>query len=266
VDSGLYASLYQGEPDARAKDFLRQFDLAFVFTVREDSALIAAMRGIIPRVKAVITIPPEGTRTHVTEFRLGQLGHELMGRMEAPDVPSLYREQARALLAKAGHDDGRPLVAIHPGSGGKAKCWPLENYLELALRLKREHDPFIFFFTGLAEDRAMKERIDEFVRGQGGAIHLAAKDLGAVAALLGRCSVFVGNDSGITHLAAAMGSPVIALFGPTDPALWGPKGQSVRFIAPASRSLATITVEEVHSAAHEIQNRFTRPYPVQRGH
>src|SRR3989304_1407763 len=72
-DSGLYVSLYEVKPDARVKDFLMQFDRAFVFTVRDDSALIAAMGGIIPRTKAVITIPPEGTRTHVTEFRLGQL-------------------------------------------------------------------------------------------------------------------------------------------------------------------------------------------------
>ena len=40
----------------------------------------------------------------------------------------------------------------------------------------------------------------------------------------------VGNDSGISHLAAALGVPVVALFGPTDPAIWGPRGETVRII------------------------------------
>jgi ADP-heptose:LPS heptosyltransferase len=40
--------------------------------------------------------------------------------------------------------------------------------------------------------------------------------------------LYVGNDSGITHLAAAVGTPVLALFGPTDPKIWGPRGAHVR--------------------------------------
>lgn len=265
-DSGLYASLYEANPDARAQDFLCQFDRAFVFTVRDDSALAAAMGGIVPRTKVVITIPPKGTRTHVAEYRLKQLGYVHLNQMEAPTVPPLYREQAMDILVKAGYAGNRPLVTIHPGSGGKAKCWPLENYIELAARLKQDHDLFILFFTGPAEERAMKDEVKEFARGHEGMAHVEEGDLTTVAALLGRSGLFIGNDSGITHLAAAMGSPVIALFGPTDPAFWMPMGRSVRFIALASRSLATITVEEVYSTAHEIQDRFTRPYPVQRGH
>ena len=40
----------------------------------------------------------------------------------------------------------------------------------------------------------------------------------------------IGNDSGMTHLAAAVGTPVIAVFGPTDPAVWGPRGKKVRIL------------------------------------
>ena len=57
--------------------------------------------------------------------------------------------------------------------------------------------------------------------------HLPLPDL---AAILGKCTAFLGNDSGITHLAALMGIPTAAIFGPTDPAVWGPRGPGVRII------------------------------------
>jgi ADP-heptose:LPS heptosyltransferase len=53
-------------------------------------------------------------------------------------------------------------------------------------------------------------------------------DLYELACWLAKASLFVGNDSGITHLAAAVGTPVLALFGPTDPAVWAPRGRDVK--------------------------------------
>jgi ADP-heptose:LPS heptosyltransferase len=54
--------------------------------------------------------------------------------------------------------------------------------------------------------------------------------LGKLAALLSHASLYLGNDSGITHLAGACGVPTIALFGPTDPLIWGPRGAKVKVI------------------------------------
>jgi ADP-heptose:LPS heptosyltransferase len=51
-----------------------------------------------------------------------------------------------------------------------------------------------------------------------------------VASLLERCQCYIGADSGITHLAAAVGIPTIALFGPTDPRIWGPRGEKVAIL------------------------------------
>jgi heptosyltransferase-3 len=58
--------------------------------------------------------------------------------------------------------------------------------------------------------------------------------------------LYIGNDSGITHLAAAAGVPVVAIFGPTDPAVWAPRGDRVRIV---SGNLDEITVEQVLKAA-----------------
>lgn len=64
-----------------------------------------------------------------------------------------------------------------------------------------------------------------------------------LACWLATARLYIGNDSGITHLAAAVGTRVIALFGPTDPSIWAPRGQNVRVIAQPT--LESITVEEV---------------------
>jgi ADP-heptose:LPS heptosyltransferase len=53
-------------------------------------------------------------------------------------------------------------------------------------------------------------------------------DLYALACWLARARLYIGNDSGITHLAAAVGTPVLALFGPSNPAIWAPRGANVR--------------------------------------
>jgi ADP-heptose:LPS heptosyltransferase len=53
-------------------------------------------------------------------------------------------------------------------------------------------------------------------------------DLYELAQWLAGAGLYIGNDSGVTHLAAAVGTPVVALFGPTDPAAWAPRGPNVR--------------------------------------
>jgi lipopolysaccharide heptosyltransferase III len=63
--------------------------------------------------------------------------------------------------------------------------------------------------------------------------------------------VYIGNDAGITHLAAAVGAPVVAIFGPTDPARWAPRGNRVRIIAG---DLQNITVDEVLAAVNALRN------------
>ena len=56
-------------------------------------------------------------------------------------------------------------------------------------------------------------------------------DLYKLACWLAGAKVYIGNDSGPTHLAAAVGTPVIALFGPTDPAIWAPRGDNVHIVS-----------------------------------
>jgi len=77
---------------------------------------------------------------------------------------------------------------------------------------------------------------------------LREPDLRDVAAALLGCRGMVGNDSGISHLAAAIGIPVLALFGPTDPARWAPRGARTRHLAAPGRDLSALSTDTVARA------------------
>ena len=153
-------------------------------------------------------------------------------------VPQAWRRDARVELDRLGVT-GRPMV-IHPGAGSPAKCWPLERFVELARRLAPS-PPGVVFVVGPAEvdwwggDRIGRELGSHFPL-------LIAPPLERLAGLLAEAAVFVGNDSGPSHLAAAVGPPTIALFGPTSPTHFAPRGASVRVVS--APKLSEITVRD----------------------
>ena len=129
---------------------------------------------------------------------------------------------ARAFLT--GLKPGTRLVAIHPGSGGETKNWPMESWAELGRRLHRRDARCRAACSSRA--RPMRSRRNFLLEAWKDLPHLRARwlPLPILAALLRETALFLGHDSGITHLAAASRRdlPVIALFGPTDPAVWAP--------------------------------------------
>ncbi len=92
--------------------------------------------------------------------------------------------------------------------------------------------------------RALAERLPlpvEWTAGPEEALEEAHRfeDLGDLARWLSGAALYIGNDSGITHLAAAVGVPTLALFGPTDPAVWGPRGEQVSILRNATLDQAS---------------------------
>ena len=141
-----------------------------------------------------------------------------------------------------------PLIAIHPGSGSPRKNWPLENWAALGTSLlAHESQPRLLLIGGEA-DHAQTSAL---TAAWGGARVRVARDLPLphLAALLTRCSLFLGHDSGISHLAAAAGAPCLLLFGPTDPAIWAPANPQVSVLTAAGGDLAGISVAAVQAVA-----------------
>jgi heptosyltransferase-3 len=76
-------------------------------------------------------------------------------------------------------------------------------------------------------------------------------NLSELSLALNECRLFVGHDTGVTHLAAAVGTPTVALFGATDPAVWAPLGEHVRVVRSADGLMESIGVAEVVEAVCE---------------
>ncbi len=136
-------------------------------------------------------------------------------------------------------------LALHPGSGSPAKSWPADRFAALAARLAG--GARILVVLGPAEEDQRWDRDPGVVVAR----DLPLRTLGA---LLSRAGLFVGNDSGVSHLAAAAGAPTLALFGPTDPALWAPVGHSVRWLRAPDHSLAALTLDEVAREAAALRD------------
>jgi ADP-heptose:LPS heptosyltransferase len=146
---------------------------------------------------------------------------------------------AREFLNSLGRDESRPLVAIHPGAGKPGNRWAVAGFAGVARELVRTEGVQIFVTWGPGEGdlgRELLNRLDT------PALSVVLRDLRRVAALLAQARLVLCNDTGVMHLAAAVGSPLIAIFGPTDPALWKPLGE--KFVAIRGRHNRCDTVEQ----------------------
>ncbi|MEO8954263.1 MAG: glycosyltransferase family 9 protein [Ktedonobacteraceae bacterium] len=188
--------------------------------------------------------PPEGQRIHIIRYLMETVGLPL----DTIDTIELTRWQLPLKQQDGLLDEGKqPLVAIHPGSGGARKCWPVTAFAEVIERLwQRGYS--VLLLAGPADF----ERINYLRQ------HLASPPEQTmltvlvdapfleVAQHLRQCQRYLGNDAGITHLAAMLGIPTVALFGPSDPSVWRPVGPDVEVIHVAE--LAQLPVEVVINA------------------
>ncbi len=147
----------------------------------------------------------------------------------------------------------RPYAVIHPMASTAEKTWPAGRFAAIAARFASELDlePVIIGASGddLSAFAAFRR-----VRGA---------PLEEVKTLLGDADLFVGNDSGPAHMAAALGVPVVALFGPSDDAIWGPwRAECAVLRAPAG--LRDLPVEQVLEAAARLRKRVASPAGRQR--
>jgi heptosyltransferase-2 len=131
-------------------------------------------------------------------------------------VPGDRRRTADEFLCKSGVRRGALRIAIGAGASyGSAKCWPPLRFAEVANRLQAEADADVILF-GTSAEAGVATAISAGMRRP--PVDLMGKTaIADLPALLSQCHLFIGNDSGAIHVAAAVGLPVVAVFGPTDP-------------------------------------------------
>lgn len=127
------------------------------------------------------------------------------------------------------HVSGSPLLVIHPGSGSPHKCLPPQIWAEAVRQLiSREPAWTIALIGGPADEITLWGLRRALDRHQVQVFH--NYELATIASLLASADLFWGHDSGPTHVAAAAGTPTVAVFGPTSPARWAPRGPFVRVV------------------------------------
>lgn len=259
------------------------FEQAFVLPNSFRSGLIPWLAGIPVRngarghwrawmLNRLVTAPLDGHHGHQAceTFRL--LGLETPG----PDAPELDPskeawlhvpgETMRRTTERWNLDAPGDLVGLMPGAArGPAKRWPAERFVEVGKWLAREHGCRVIVLGTDAESALCR-----WVAAEVGcdAVNAAGQtSMPELAAVLGACRLVLGNDSGGLHLAAACGTPVVAVFGLTDPDRTAPLGRGHRIVRAegvavsrdisrcseaARRALLSIATERVIAAAQEV--------------
>jgi heptosyltransferase-1 len=155
------------------------------------------------------------------------------GDLSTVVVPAREQREEAARLAADLLPPG-PFWALHPGAGKRQNIWPADRFADVAWRAARAGTP-VLVMHGPADAEALAAmRVALAERLAGGGVDGAAPvviapamPVGTGAALLERCDRFLCNDTGVMHVAGAVGAPTVALFGPTDPALWKPPSPAV---------------------------------------
>ena len=242
IDQKGMASFYvrDGSLDITLSQFFKQFGLVVVFGKEGGGALVGNLKRVCRGQLLLINpFPSEGERIHLTDHLLRELRRYHFPVDET--TPRLYltekdREWAENFYESKGISsrERAEIIVIHPGSGSKKKSWPLDRFLELLNYLQKNVGSKILAVIGPAEGGEIERAFEKMKWEMGPDAPLLAKgfSLPELASLIEGCRVFIGNDSGITHMAAALGVPTLALFGPTDPKVWAPRGENVTIVAP----------------------------------
>lgn len=233
--------------DPDLADRLSRFDVIVNGLSGPDSPVMARLRRFA-RGSAVCydTRPQTGATGHVCRQWLGQIASQwvepfpaIAGRAEQyaqtlnDPCDILLRPQTcdqdvtGVRFPGTSSDPPQRRVLLHPGSGGLHKCWPIEHYVHLREILQQRGCQSIVLL-GPAELERWPEQADRLARNGPVIVDPSLAELVWLAHL---ASAYVGNDSGPTHVAAAAGTPTLALFGPTEPRLWGPLGPAVRVLS-----------------------------------
>ena len=205
-----------------------------------------------PRFVRLDSLPPADWTGPASAWILGEAARRLDLAAVPPDpeipVPNAAVGAARRILAEKRCRE--PFIAIQPGSGALRKNWPMERFAELAGRLRHEAGRPILWLLGPAEtDRGIVPPADAHDT------VLTEAPLDQVAGLLALAGLYVGNDSGVTQIAGAVrradgtARPTVALFGPTDPRVWAPRGPHVRVVRSCDGTMGGVDLEDAWAAA-----------------
>lgn len=269
------AGLWKAAAEVREKGF----DLAVLFQNALQAAVIAWLARIPYRLgyntdarglllKPAVRLRPEDKRIHETEYYLGMLARSgLEAKWTRPVF--YFSDHARSRAAERLKEldlSGRFLVGIAPGAAyGPAKMWPAKRFADAASAVLAVTGGAALLF-GSRSEAPVTAQVHERLNRK--AYDLAGRTgLEEAAALIEQCRLFLTNDSGLMHVAAAVGTPLAAVFGSTNPDTTAPTGLHQRLVRhavdcapclkpqcdqPTHLCMEQVTAEEVAAAGLEL--------------
>ena len=256
----------QGFASSPLSERFNSFDLIGVFGGEQQTIFVDNLtKAGAGEVCHISTFPPHDAKTHVIDFQATQMSR--LGLTVQETVPRLFvseadERNAARFLEQKGLNKNTLTVVLHPGSGSRKKAWKVNSFVHWRRNCIEMIVLRFLCPSALLTHKSKKTTLMAFLQDS---IPLHNLPLDELAAILKQCDLYVGNDSGITHLAAAVGTPVVALFGPTDPRVWGPRGKHVSIlygetdcspcsrekmqVCPEQRCMETLSVQEVYREA-----------------
>ncbi|MFH1075302.1 MAG: glycosyltransferase family 9 protein [Pseudomonadota bacterium] len=217
LERACFASLFSSAPSTEASDIIRRYSRIIVVSFSEK--LVETLNKILPdRVTQILPRHPLFQKKHVSDFIIDQFCRKGVCKEQKP----LKSNSGICSCDVNNSEVGHTRLWIHPGSGSRLKAWPIERFCGLYELIKDRGLARPCFILGPAELHLMDLLKNDFDMEI-----VFPSNLVELAGLLAQGRIFIGNDSGVSHLAAFIGLSVVAIFGPSDPARWSPRGRDV---------------------------------------
>lgn len=242
----------------RLAGYLRAFDSIIAYLPASADVFADRLRQVSSS-HLITCIPHPPTGVHATDHLLQPLRH--LCPVPFDPIPQVYlTPDAIAAAEQFWHRANLPasgVLALHPGSGGISKRWPLAGWRHVIGWATRQRIPCLII-NGPAD----QEYVDELLQSAPRAAWACTGTLPLpqLAALIARCRLLIGHDSGITHLAAAVGTHTLALFGPTDPWSWGPRSPHACVLQTQQLAPLSLTTMPPHSVLPLLDAMWQRTF------
>ena len=224
--------------------YFASFDLV-VSLVSDPDGLFSAnlQRAGVEKVISIAPLPSRSGRGHYSHYLLSQLRHGgVKARLTEPRLFLTEADREYASQFWREHGLGR-VLAIHAGSGSPRKAWRPEGFAEVAKWAIEKLGMQVLLVSGPADQQITRQVVQEMKPRK--PLVVENFSLTRLAAILHKCQGFVGNDSGITHIASAVGTPTVAVFGPSAPRIWAPQGKHTA-VVKSSFPCSPCTRESMH--------------------